>query len=237
MLAQFGFRTTHRHTEQASGGINLLILVAKPSQCLGPARKGGVRGRKPSRSDIVDEHANPKSRSSGGHRAGPAACRYFGSPGIRPDTVSLVRKSRRAQAVTYDCHASAGGARRSVHRAGGPWAGPRSRLQKPAGVLPGRGDHKAGHRFRDQHRSLAAGLRLEWQAPIGRQRGVGRHHQLSGAFRRGRRRLRRRRDRHRTQREHRQLRDWASREGGRLRLSLGARDDGRGQSHHHRVLW
>jgi hypothetical protein len=64
-----------------------------------------------------------------------------------------------------------------------------------------------------------------WNSKLQSVGGVGRHHQLSRAFRRGRGRLRRRRDRHRTRREHRQLRDWTSREGGRLRLSPGARDD------------
>ena len=50
---QFGFRTTHRHTEQASLGINLLIVGCQTRSVFGDRRKGGVRRRKPSRSDIV----------------------------------------------------------------------------------------------------------------------------------------------------------------------------------------
>ena len=67
---------------------------------------------------------------------------------------------------------------------------------------------------------------LERQVPGGRQRGLGRRHQLSGDGCGAARGLRHRVHRHRTQRRQRGVRHRASRETDRLRLSRRSRNGG-----------
>ena len=133
----------------------------------------------------------------------------------RPRSASSMPPSRR-RAASCDAlsaltdherhrdHGPAGGSRgpsrrrpaaaaRVARRAANPFAAAR-------GVLSRRGDAEAGPAVRHQGRGVAAGERLERQAPGGRQRRLRRHHQLPGPGHGARGRLCRGQHRHRAHR-------------------------------------
>ncbi len=153
-----------------------------------------------------------------------------------------MRVTRATDARQYEDHDRAGGRPWRVHAAGSGGAAGRStaagaaRVRVAAGVLPRRCNADAVDRFRHQDRNLVAPVAMEWKVPGRRQRRVGRQYLLHRA--RGRRRgwLCDRQHRHRSRRQQRCVCTRSSREGHRLRVSIGARDDGQGESNHRRLL-
>ena len=103
-----------------------------------------------------------------------------------------LREPGQARPAARHRHFGAGRACRTAHVAGRSGAGvsgiSAAELRKSSRHLPGGRHAEAHQRFRHQDRSLDAGVRrleMERKAGIGRQRRVGRKHQLSRSCHRG----------------------------------------------------